>query len=59
MNTRNISKGVQNSKIPTGNIKGSGVLNQSEVVKDSTGWVPNVIPSENSLLDKLFFYSYD
>ena len=37
-------------------IRGSGDLNKSAFVEDSTGWVPNTTLQSSSLLDKLFYW---
>lgn len=39
-------------------IRGSGASNQSTFVKNSGNWVPQLVPSATSMLDKLFYWSY-
>ena len=39
-------------------IKGSGVADQSELVRTSTGWIPNQTLSASSLLDMVFYKTF-
>jgi len=39
-------------------IRGSMALDKSAFVEDSEHWVPNYIPKNDSLLDKLFYWTY-
>ena len=39
-------------------IRGSMAIDKNAFVEDSQNWVPNSIPKNNSLLDKLFYWTY-
>ena len=39
-------------------IKGSMAIDKSAFVEDSMHWVPNSVPQSDSLLDKLFYWTY-
>jgi hypothetical protein len=39
-------------------VKGSMAIDKSSFVEDSKNWVPNSVPKSNSLLDKLFYWTY-
>jgi hypothetical protein len=39
-------------------IRGSMAIDKSAFVEDSQHWVPNVTPQKDSLLDKLFYWTY-
>jgi len=52
--------GANTPEVPheIGYIKGSGASDQSEFVKNSTGWVPNSVLSSSSLLDMVFYKTF-
>ncbi|HOS29682.1 MAG TPA: clostripain-related cysteine peptidase [Treponemataceae bacterium] len=52
-----VSAGVPSSVHSESYVRGSGAVNQSRFVLESTGWVPNKSNS-GSLLDKLFYTSF-
>jgi len=39
-------------------VRGSMAIDKSAFVEDSLHWVPNAIPQSDSLLDKLFYWTY-
>jgi len=39
-------------------IRGSMAIDKSAFVEDSLHWVPNAVPQSDSLLDKLFYWTY-
>jgi len=39
-------------------VKGSIAIEKNAFVEDSQNWVPNVVPKNDSLLDKLFYWTY-
>jgi len=39
-------------------IRGSMAIDKSAFVEDSQHWVPNAVPKNDSLLDKLFYWTY-
>jgi hypothetical protein len=39
-------------------IRGSMAIDKSAFVEDSQHWVPNAVPQSDSLLDKLFYWTY-
>jgi len=40
-------------------IRGSMAMDKSAFVEDSEHWVPNAVPRNDSLLDKLFYWTYE
>jgi len=50
--------GVPAASHESGYIKGSMNLDKSAFVENSAHWVPNFIPKSDSLLDKLFYWTY-
>jgi len=41
-----------------GYIRGNMAIDKSDFVEDSLHWAPNFVPKNDSLLDKLFYWSY-
>jgi hypothetical protein len=39
-------------------IRGSMAIDKSAFIEDSEHWVPNAVPKNESLLDKLFYWTY-
>ena len=39
-------------------VRGSMSMNKSAFVENSSNWVPNFVPQNDSLLDKLFYWTY-
>jgi hypothetical protein len=50
--------GVVKTPHPESYTKGSPAMDKSAFVENSSHWVPNMVPQETSLLDKLFYWPF-
>jgi hypothetical protein len=53
-----VASDTPDSSHDSGYVRGSGNIEQSSFVTNSAHWVPNVIPSSESFLDKLLYWPF-